>query len=242
MGVRENGFDARGGRAPDEFRCVTFLRRKQRRCSKWRMRGSEHCSYHGGRRDRLFRPMPKFYSQVLSKTLRERFDGLMSAPHREMISLFEELALTRAAASENIRMASAILDAEKMPVEARRLALGAIQESCSAVSEMVERLAKVEQLLDKDSVSVNVIDLYVKQIVRAVYSACGADHQDIAQRIKDEIENLTYGGDEKSRRVSMQKIVGTVITPDRAVIDMDASVLGSCLVKKEENTNGRTKA
>lgn len=180
--------------------------------------------------------MPSFYSQHLAKTLRERLDGLMDQPHQEMLTLFEELALVRATACETVRMASMVLDTPKVTIEGKQLALAAIRDACNSVSEMVEKLVKVESSMG-DQVSINVIDLYVKQITRAVYRACGPENEAVAHRIKAEVEKITYSGAGKSKKVSMQKVVGTSITPDRAVLDMDALTLGTD--HNNRNGNGR---
>lgn len=206
------------GAAYGEFRCKTWIKKRAKQCGNWRVRGSNYCKRHGAHRVGQLR-MPRYYRDCFGKTLKERFEGLMDAPHREMLALYEELALTRAAAAESIKIASVALDASKT-LEGKQLALSLINDACVAVGEMVERVSKVESI-STDAVSMNVVDLFIQQICRAAYKACGDEHVDIAKRIEAEIFKLTS---EPGKGVVATKLIGTAITPDQVVTDMDRTI------------------
>jgi hypothetical protein len=114
--------------------------------------------------------MSRFYKTKIGGALRERFDEMMSASHSEMLSLYEELALARAAAGEAIALASVAMSSEKP--ETRQHGAELVHQAVTRVAELVKAAADVEAKA-KDTISVGVLDLIVMQFTRAVYDVLG---------------------------------------------------------------------
>lgn len=217
------------GPPPDghERQCRATSRVSRQRCRKWALKGSNYCQFHGGRRKIATRKgMPSYYSKHLGPTLKAAMTELLEQPHDEMVQLYEELALARVQASQAVALAAPCFEpGTEIKAETKSLAMEMLRSSIDHVKDMCLAVQKLEQNA-ADKISLRVVDLFILQIVRAVYTVCGTDNQDIAQRIEAEIEN----------RVRLPKqldidtgvtVNGTVITPDQVVVDMDRSITGA---------------
>lgn len=101
-----------GGCPPDDHprRCQAKARGSQDRCKRWALVGSNYCQFHGGRRTHTVKKgLPYRYSKHLGPKLREAVDEFLAQPHHDQISLYEELAMLRLAATQAIRLAEPAL-------------------------------------------------------------------------------------------------------------------------------------
>lgn len=129
--------------------------------------------------------MPAFYSKFLGPTLGARVHEILQQSHDEQMSLYEEVAMTRIAAQEAIKLSAPLFDEEtaaKLSVETKALMAETLRSAMDGVKEMVVAASKIENAAH-DRVSLKVVNLIVYQIVCAVHEACGDEHVDLAQAI-----------------------------------------------------------
>jgi len=115
----------------------------------------------------------------------------MSASHDEQVSLYEELAVTRASAQKALALCQPLFDAEleaKLVPETKALMLQMMHTAMNGVRDMVTAAARVESMAN-DRVSIKVIDLIVKQIIAAVYDVCGHENAVLAEAIEASIND-----------------------------------------------------
>lgn len=160
----------------------------------------------------------------------------MEQPHHEQINLYEELALTRTCAAEAVSLAGAALDPQngaEVSDSTKQLAISLMHDALARVKEFVVAASKIESI-STEQVSVGVVDLFVLQVLRAVYRVCGKDNEDIAIRIEEEVARsvkLPFQGTDPN--VTLE---GTDMTPDKVVRDMDLSVIGDASFEEKEET------
>lgn len=195
------------------LRCWKVTRRGSLYCAKCSKDGAEVRSWH----------LPTFYRTHLSRTLSDAL-SLVAENEQQALELREELRLLRVAADESVVMYGQALDMREMSPDedTRKKAQGVVDEAAAVmkanlkdVSDHVLTAAKVEAL-SQDVFSPAAVRQLVDQIVRIAYSACGDEHQDIAERFSDMIRSdlKLLAGDSR----------GTTLTPDADVREMDQTV------------------
>ncbi len=204
------------GAPPDHYQCQAN-RRNGKRCRKWRLTYSKYCQFHGGRRrSSIVRisHLPLFYSQHLSDTLTQRLADCVDGDPREALNLFEELALTRIAASEMVKLFAAAekVDGDK-GAELRTTASVLMCDALKNVQAMCEAAARIENQ-GKDKYSIHSLKAIINQLVRIAYTVF-KDHPEKAAEFKRLVDE----------EVKMpNEAIGTTLTPDRDVQDMDETV------------------
>lgn len=150
---------------------------------------------------------------------------LEDVPREEQVQLYEELALMRTHVQQAVKLASPVFEGKKVKESTRVLALSCMRDALDGVRNMCLAVSKIEAAAE-DKVSLTTVNLFVAQIVRAVYRVCGEEHEGLARRIEAEIESGVRVP--KVRDVSANVVVdGTAITPDSAAAMMDESVCGN---------------
>lgn len=110
---------------------------------------------------------------------------ILQQSHDEQLSLYEEIAMTRIAAQEAIKLSAPLFNEEtaaKLPSETKALMVETLSSAMDNVKEMVVAASKVENAAH-DRVSLKVVNLIVYQIVCAVHEACGDEHMALAEAI-----------------------------------------------------------
>lgn len=186
------------GAPPDghENQCRAKSQRSRQRCKRWALRGSGYCQFHGGRRAQaLFartgqRRLPGFYSKHLGPKLSERVKELLDQPHDEQVSLYQELAVTRATACEALKLCQPLYDeklVKKLTPETKSLMIQTLGQAMSNVKDLVLAASRLEKEAG-DKVSMKVINLVVMQIVLAINDVCGTENLVIAEAIGKAID------------------------------------------------------
>ena len=113
---------------------------------------------------------------------------LLDQPHDEQVSLYQELAIARAAACEALKLAQPLFDDDtKLNPETRALIIETLGQAMTNVKELVLAASKLEKDAG-DKVSMKVINLIVMQIVFAINDVCGTEHLDLAKAIGKAID------------------------------------------------------
>ena len=186
--------------------CKAIHKTLGKRCRKYAVQGSKYCASHGGKRlGRAGRPrkythgrfMSSAYLQCVGPTLKEKLTELLNKPHDEQVALYEELAVARAAAAQALKLASPIFEPKKSLTpevatlaedpQFKALALSTLKDAMTTVKDLVVAASKIEKDAE-DKVSVKVINLFVIQILRAIESVLGADHDDLLRKIQKAID------------------------------------------------------
>jgi len=177
--------------------CQAMSRVTRKRCRRWALRGTNNCQFHGGRNAQRAlnqrnnkRRLPVFYQKYLGPKLSERIHDLMDKPHDEQVSLYEELALSRASACEALLLAQPLFDdkmSKKLSPEIKALILQTLNESMKNVKDLVLAASKLEKE-SGDKVSIKVINLVVQQIIMAINDVCGIENMVMAQAIAKAID------------------------------------------------------
>jgi hypothetical protein len=169
--------------------------------------------------------LPKFYSRVMTQTLRERIDESTARTHDEQIELYEELALMRESASEAVRVWSlAVTRLEEARAEGRdtKLLIGVVQDASQLMAQHLEHvkeyalaIARVRSMT-KDKLTLHTLYGVVHQVTRLMYEVCGDENEALAreleQRLRTDIVIPTDGRE------------GTTLTPDQTAMDMDDTI------------------
>lgn len=193
----------------------------KKRCRRWALTGRDYCACHGGKRALANNQgLPKHYTKHLGQTLRSKIEDLANESHNEQVHLYEELALARVLLEQAVVLCEPALIGNEMPVKVKVLAMSALADGIALVKDLVVAAAKIENDT-RDKVSMRVLDLFVLQLLRAVYRAC--DDDKIADRIEFEIRDSVSlpSGDQPLEVIAVE---GTEITPDAVVTAMDATV------------------
>lgn len=165
--------------------------------------------------------LSRVYSKKLGPALRDKVEELLGSSHDEQISLYEELALMRIAASQAVKLAEPALTGNNVSDKAKRLAISLMCDALSEVREFVVAAARIEREAN-GRVSIRVVNLFIMQIVRAIYRACEGDDE-LAKRIEAEINEtvrLPKDGDADPNVL----IEGTMLLPSDAAREMDDSL------------------
>lgn len=188
-----------------EHRCQALHKTTRERCKKYAVRGSKFCVQHGGRLKGRIKPQNKVmsrefmsagYLQHVGPTLKKQLEHFLSKPHDEQVSLYEELAVARATATQALKLASPLFeDQTNATPEMKKLlndpafkalALSTLNDAMGRVKDLVVAASKIEKDAE-DKVSVKVINLFILQILRAIESVVG-DDRELLMKINDAID------------------------------------------------------
>lgn len=204
--------------------CQSKSRVTKKRCRKWALTGRDFCQFHGGRRTLARRTgLPKHYTKHLGETLRHQIESLANESHQEQVQLYEELAVSRVMLEQALRLAEPVLIGDDMDDKTKLLAMSMLGDAIAGVKELVLACSKIENDV-KERVSIRVLDLFVLQIMRAIYRACPDD--EIAEKIEFELRDSVSlpSGDQP---LEVPEVEGTAITPsDDIVVEMDEVTAG----------------
>ena len=132
--------------------------------------------------------MSTFYSKHLGPKLSERVRELLDKPHDVQVSLYEELAVSRASACEALKLAQPLFDdSVELTAETKSLIISTLGTAMANVKDLVLAASKLEKEAG-DKVSIKVINLVVMQIVLAINDVCGTENLAIAQAIGKAID------------------------------------------------------
>jgi len=126
--------------------------------------------------------MARFYSTHLGKTLKDAVDRVASEPVNRALTLYDEIEVSRATATQAIALAAAAFDSSKSNPAIRALACTTVHEALEHVSKLVARAARVESLAE-DKLSLGTVDHFVSQVVSVVWDVLGEEHEDLAEAI-----------------------------------------------------------
>lgn len=179
------------------------------------MKDSKYCKFHGGRvrkargEVRIDR-LPKFYRNVLSKTLKEFVNDSLGAAPEEQLNLFEELAVFRGLACDVIKLHSKAEEGGNFETKAKAAEL--MKQALKEVVSVCESAARVSAI-GKDKISVHDIQYMVNQIVRVAYATLSEED---ARRFERSMK--------RDVKLPIRDESGTVLTPDMDVSEMDATI------------------
>lgn len=165
--------------------------------------------------------LPRFYCQKLGPTLRNKIEELLGTSHDDQVNVYEELALMRIAAAQAVKLAEPALMGNNVNDATKRLAISLMGDALAEVREFVITAARIEREAN-GRVSVRVINLFVLQVIRAIYRACG-ENKELAERIETEI-NATVRLPTDTNADPNVVIDGTHLLPSDAAIAMDESL------------------
>lgn len=197
------------------------------RCNTPPAKGSLYCTLHKGAEPTIKKAYtPTYYAQHLGPTLREALEEQINSPHHLQLQLYEELAVTRTAALEAVKLASilyeqdgdtgkTIADSKNIDMQTRVALVNAMRDSMVAVKEMVMACSKVEKDVE-DKVSLRVIDLYLKQIMNCIGKAL-RKHPELVDAIQNEIEQTIRVPTARASAREIEQQYGDVMTPDKMV-------------------------
>lgn len=134
--------------------------------------------------------MPGFYSKHLGPKLSERVKELLDQPHDEQVSLYQELAVTRATACEALKLCQPLWNEklrEKLAPETEALMIQTLGQAMSNVKDLVLAASRLEKDAG-DKVSMKVMNLIVMQIVLAINDVCGTENLELAEAIGKAID------------------------------------------------------
>lgn len=191
-----------GGAPNDERYQCHATRRCGIRCRKWALKGSKYCQFHGGRRSRDIpvrtAELPVFYSHRLTKTLNEMVEDHLSLDPNEQLSLLQELALMRQAASEAVALYSAATKSDSS--ETRNAAAMIMVDALKNVQTMCQAATSVEATR-KDRLDGFALKTVIAQVARIAYD-CFGDTED-ARRFEDMLrETIKVPGEVEAAKVS----------------------------------------
>lgn len=166
--------------------------------------------------------MPKRYVKLLGVSLKEKLEEMSEGSHHDVVNLYEEIAISRLAAMQAIKLASPVLDGTtELEPHVRVLALSCLQDAMEHVRRMVLSAARIEKSVD-GRVSLQVIDLLFMQVIRVVHEAC--PDEELAEKIEAGIREIKLPVHSKNAGASLMD--GIDSTPDMMVGEMDESVCG----------------
>lgn len=120
--------------------------------------------------------MPGFYGKYMGPRLAEAVTEMLHASHDEQVSLYEELAVTRAAAQRALALCSPLFDDDtcaKLAPETKALMAQMLRSAMDSVRDMVLAASRVEKDAG-DRVSLKVVNLIIKQVLNVIRETCGA--------------------------------------------------------------------
>lgn len=161
---------------------------------------------------------PRFYKRVLSVKLNELLEEILQTPHEEQVQLYEELAMSRVFAGEALQLVSVAMESKEDTT--KQLAIELSKGALNHVKDMVLAASTIERNAS-DKVSLRVLNMFVRQIVQAIYKACGTNIQ-MAERIVALIDETVKIPQEEDCDFG-----GTSATPDMIVEAMDKTIVNS---------------
>lgn len=211
-------------------RCQAISKATGIQCTEWALKGQPTCHAHR----KVAKVMPSFYRKVLGPTLQTLLEESTGIDPDEQVQIYEELALMRqfaADAAEGYSKAFTMHEVLK-----QQLAAGneSVQEShvdnahkllMTAGENMAKRLKQVtdvaktaEAIADKakDRFSIHDLHFIVERISAAVFTECGEENHQIAERIEANI---------RSGMIIPSKAQGTTLrSSDEVALELDDSV------------------
>ena len=162
-----------GAPTDEQFQCAAQMKRWNRRCRKWALRGSKYCQFHGGRRASdpkvEIEHMPSFYKDKLGPTLTEALEQHLDLDASDQVNLYEELALMRMSAGQAVQLYSAAVEGEAN-AETQSAAAALMAEALKQVQAMCESAARMRQsdhAIRPDAVALKT---FVNLMVRILYA------------------------------------------------------------------------
>jgi hypothetical protein len=207
-------------------------------CRQYAVPGTNppRCAGHQGHHRRLDRAesadfyvrtkhMGQFYHRTLKSTVREKVEEYLAVPHEEQLSLFEELAVTRASAEQKVaEWDQAVLALEqetdpkkrKIKQELADLAAYGMRQALNEVRDMCLAAARVESS-QRGLVTPLMLQLFVNQMVRLFYRQLPQETAEMLEKhIRDFRLEVKLPEDYQSQ--------GTDLLPDQTVLLMDQTV------------------
>jgi len=162
--------------------------------------------------------LPKFYSSVLTKTLKDRLTDILSESTEDQVSVLEELGLMRESAGVSVEMFGKahsmwVKDKDNAKLREATMFAGAVMHDSL---EKVTKCAKTaSDIKNNTKTNFSVGDLYdvVGQLVRLMHDVCGTENRRIAEVFEQRVEAEVSFIQQKTR-----------ITPDMTVMSMDDSI------------------
>jgi hypothetical protein len=175
-------------------------------CGQWALKGESFCQRHllQHREElkqftRQWRRAVQFYGEGLTENIQKRLAALADSP--DILSLNEEVAVTRMLAGEALVLLSAAEKANS--VDAKASAIDAVTASVDHVRRMVESMARIEAVL-KDKVSQSHLTFLVSKILVIIQQNCD---EDLAQELADQINAIEMPHDDFNPVVALR--IGT---------------------------------
>lgn len=207
-----------------ERQCHSRSRVTQQRCRRWALKDSDYCQFHGGRSKRgvpTTNKLPSIYRKGLKDGLVDLLESLASQPHHDQIALYEELALSRMCAQQALALATPVLSGEKVDAQTQALTVSLLKDALNNVRDMCIAVSKIEKDKD-DRVSLKVVDLFIIQILRAIYRVCGDEHAELAVRLEEEITSTV----QLPKDIDVEGAVAGTDSLPSDVQSMDSSITG----------------
>lgn len=154
--------------------------------------------------------MAGIFRRYMSQTLQQKLDMFLDESHEEQLSLYEELAMMRVIATDNVKLYDAAVGTGKP--EIIQLAAETLREGLNSIATMVKHCSDLESKAT-DKVSARQLNLFVLQICKAVSRIVKDENlaREIINEINDSVRFPTEG-------------VGTTLTPDQQASSMDDTV------------------
>lgn len=194
------------GPPPPEYQCQA-KRKNGRQCRKWALKSRRYCEFHGGRSSRKAATrvdhLPRFYSHKLTDTLTERIESYLQLDPSEQVTLLQELALMREAASEAVGLYAAAQTTNKEELKASAAEL--MVQALKNVKEMCQAAAQVEASRN-DKLDGFALKTVIHQIVRIAYE-CFEDDPRAKLFEKMIREKIRVPGDVQAAEISPQEQV-----------------------------------
>lgn len=202
---------------PDHKRRCRARKRDGTRCGQWALTGVTNCKWHSGRQQQRSKTgtgnLPVFYTKHLTRTLKAQVGEMLGLDPDEQVSLYEELALTRHVASQFVLLYGAAVDTGKQ--ETIMIAANGMVEALQNVERICSAANKIKEK-QKERFSIHDLNYVIEQLVRIMYEVCGTEHDDLARKFKemvDEHVSVPVGG-----------VKGTSLRPDETATELDASI------------------
>lgn len=136
--------------------------------------------------------MGNYYARKAGVELRAKLEELSAQPMSQTMSLKDEVEFARVLAARAVTMYDVVVEQGKLDIKkedgtvemnhkARMAAMSVTRDTISFLSELVEKMTKVE-MAKKDKISVHNIIFITEQICRTLYEEIGPNNQELAER------------------------------------------------------------